>query len=99
MEPIQSNDNSNSTMMLTTTPDVPNMLASLIKLQQSLAFQIRNLKDDVDRMKVSSVSQKSKVTYDTKQKPHQNHLQNTRIPNVPYLSHHHPPVLHGKESL
>ncbi|MBW0488510.1 hypothetical protein O181_028225 [Austropuccinia psidii MF-1] len=68
MEPIQSNDNSNPTMMLTTTPDVANMLASLIQLQQSLASQISNLKDDVDRMKVSSVSQQSKVTFDTKQK-------------------------------
>ncbi|MBW0505482.1 hypothetical protein O181_045197 [Austropuccinia psidii MF-1] len=68
MEPIQSNDNSNPTMMLTTTPNVPKMLASLIQLQQSLASQISNFKDYVDRMKVSSVSHQSKVTFDTKKK-------------------------------
>ncbi|MBW0530483.1 hypothetical protein O181_070198 [Austropuccinia psidii MF-1] len=68
MEPIQSNDNSNPEMLLTTTPDVSNMLASVIQLQQSVAFQISNFKVNVDRMKVSSVSQQSKVTFDTKQK-------------------------------
>ncbi|MBW0463477.1 hypothetical protein O181_003192 [Austropuccinia psidii MF-1] len=68
MEPIQSNHNSKPTMKLTTTPDVSNVLASLIQLQQSLSSLIRNLKDDIDRMKVSSVSQKSKVKFNTKQK-------------------------------
>ncbi|MBW0528363.1 hypothetical protein O181_068078 [Austropuccinia psidii MF-1] len=60
MEPnALSNSNSAPTLTLTTsTNDVSNIFAALIQSQQSLTSLINNLKEDVDRMKVSNSTPK-----------------------------------------
>ncbi|MBW0465552.1 hypothetical protein O181_005267 [Austropuccinia psidii MF-1] len=68
MDPTQSNNDFVATMSIPEIPDVQNMLATLVQSQESMVSLINNLKEDVDRMKVSS-SPKYKRTNHSKQNP------------------------------
>ncbi|MBW0531990.1 hypothetical protein O181_071705 [Austropuccinia psidii MF-1] len=69
MEPTPlSNSNSAPTLTFpTSTNDVSNIFAALMQSQQSLTSLINNLKEDVDRMKVSNSTPKTNVRMKVKE--------------------------------